>query len=81
MGKQPRPLIGVNPDLVASGKQSGAAIRLPLGYLDAITAAGFRTTVISEPPIAPDTPRELLPPSVADRQWIPCFLFFVLRAT
>jgi hypothetical protein len=28
---------------------------------DAFTAAGFRITVISEPPVAPDTPREMLP--------------------
>jgi SAM-dependent methyltransferase len=48
---------------------------------DAFTAAGFRIAVISEPPVAPDTPRELLPPSVADRQWIPGFLFFVLQAS
>ena len=48
---------------------------------DAFTAAGFRITVISEPPVAPDTPRELLPLNVADRQWIPCFLFFVLHAS
>jgi SAM-dependent methyltransferase len=47
---------------------------------DAFTAAGFRITVISEPPVAPDTPRELFPLNVADRQWIPCFLFFVLEA-
>lgn len=47
---------------------------------DAFTAAGFGITVISEPPVAPDTPRELLPLNVADRQWIPCFLFFVLKA-
>ncbi len=48
---------------------------------DAFTAAGFRITVISEPPVAPDTPRELVPLNVADRQWIPCFLFFVLHAS
>ena len=48
---------------------------------DAFTAAGFRITVISEPPVAPDTPREMLPLNVADRQWIPCFLFFVLHAS
>jgi hypothetical protein len=47
---------------------------------DAFAAAGFRITVISEPPVAPDTPRELLPVNVADRQWIPCFLFFVREA-
>jgi ubiquinone/menaquinone biosynthesis C-methylase UbiE len=48
---------------------------------DAFTAAGFGITVISEPPVAPDTPRELLPLNVADRQWIPGFLFFVLHAS
>ena len=48
---------------------------------DAFTAAGFRITTISEPPVAPDTPHELLPLNVADRQWIPCFLFFVLHAS
>ncbi|MGZ6867965.1 MAG: methyltransferase domain-containing protein, partial [Blastococcus sp.] len=29
---------------------------------DAFTAAGFRISVISEPPPAPDTPRDLIPP-------------------
>jgi SAM-dependent methyltransferase len=48
---------------------------------DAFNAAGFRITTISEPAVAPDTPRELLPRNVADRQWIPCFLFFVLHAS
>jgi SAM-dependent methyltransferase len=48
---------------------------------DAFTAAGFRIMVISEPPVAPDTPRELLPLIVADKQWIPGFLFFVLHAS
>jgi ubiquinone/menaquinone biosynthesis C-methylase UbiE len=55
--------------------------RLLHAMIDAFTAAGFRITVISEPPVAPDTPRELLPHNVADRQWIPCFLFFVLQAS
>ena len=47
---------------------------------DAFTAAGFRITVISEPPPAPGA-RELFPETLAD---IPtaflCFLFFVLQA-
>jgi SAM-dependent methyltransferase len=47
---------------------------------DAFTAAGFRITVISEPPPAPGA-RELFPEILAD---IPsaflCFLFFVLQA-
>jgi len=46
----------------------------------AFTAAGFRISVISEPAVAPDTPRELLPDNVAGSQRFLCFLFFVLRA-
>jgi SAM-dependent methyltransferase len=48
---------------------------------DAFTEAGFRISVISEPPFSPDTPRELLPPHLADRTAFLCFLFFVLEAT
>jgi SAM-dependent methyltransferase len=48
---------------------------------DAFTAAGFRITVISEPAVAPDTPRQLLPDDNADRQRFLCFLFFVLHAS
>jgi SAM-dependent methyltransferase len=47
---------------------------------DAFTAAGFRISVISEPAVAPDTPRELLPDEIADRRRFLCFLFFVLQA-
>ena len=47
---------------------------------DAFTAAGFRILVISEPAVAPDTPRELLPDDIADRRRFLCFLFFVLQA-
>lgn len=47
---------------------------------DAFTAAGFRISVISEPPFAPDTPREVLPPDIGDRTAFLCFLFFVLAA-
>jgi SAM-dependent methyltransferase len=49
---------------------------------DAFTAAGFRINVISEPPIAPDTPRELIPDFLEDRpeKAFLCFLFFVLEA-
>ena len=48
----------------------------------AFTAAGFRIAVISEPPPAPDTPRELLPAKFAERpsRAFLCFLFFVLEA-
>jgi hypothetical protein len=47
----------------------------------AFTAAGFRISVISEPAVAPDTPRELLPDDIADKPRILCFLFFVLHAS
>jgi SAM-dependent methyltransferase len=51
--------------------------------IDAFTGAGFRIAVISEPPPAPDTPRELLPDNIADRpsRAFLCFLFFVLHAS
>lgn len=48
---------------------------------DAFTAAGFRVSVISEPAVAPDTPRELLPDEIADKRRFLCFLFFVLHAS
>lgn len=47
---------------------------------DAFTDAGFRICVVSEPPYAADTPRELLPPGLGDRTAFVCFLFFVLEA-
>ena len=46
----------------------------------AFAAAGFRITVISEPAVAPDTPRELLPDNIGDKRRFLCFLFFVLHA-
>lgn len=48
---------------------------------DAFTKAGFRLSVISEPPAAPDTPRELFPPHLGDRTAFLCFIFFVLEAS
>ncbi|BAL89159.1 putative methyltransferase [Actinoplanes missouriensis 431] len=47
---------------------------------DAFTDAGFRISVISEPPMSPDTPRELLPPHLVDRTAFLSFIFFVLEA-
>jgi SAM-dependent methyltransferase len=47
---------------------------------DAFTSAGFRIAVISEPAVAPDTPRELLPDDIAESRRFLCFLFFVLHA-
>ena len=46
---------------------------------DAFAAAGFRIAAISEPPPAPDTPPELLPPDLNGRSFIG-FLFFALEA-
>lgn len=45
---------------------------------DAFTEAGFAISVISEPPYSPDTPPELLPPTLRERSAFVCFLFFVL---
>ena len=46
---------------------------------DAFAEAGFRIATISEPPPAPDTPPDLLPPGLeAGRSFI-SFLFFVLE--
>jgi ubiquinone/menaquinone biosynthesis C-methylase UbiE len=47
---------------------------------DAFTRAGFRISVISEPPFSPNTPRHLLEPQFVDRTAFVCFIFFVLEA-
>lgn len=85
--------IGLKPDYFATynftaewtaGGQS-AVLRFwtrPLHAMtDAFTAAGFRITVISEPAVALETPRELLPDDIGDGRRFLCFLFFVLRAS
>lgn len=46
---------------------------------DAFAAAGFRIVTISEPPPAPNTPAELLPPDKGSGRFM-CFLFFVLES-
>jgi SAM-dependent methyltransferase len=46
---------------------------------DAFTKAGFRISVISEPPPAPGA-RELFPAELAAKPRFLCFLFFVLEA-
>jgi ubiquinone/menaquinone biosynthesis C-methylase UbiE len=48
---------------------------------DAFTAADFRISVISEPPTAPDTPRELFPPHLGNRTAFLSYIFFVLEAS
>jgi SAM-dependent methyltransferase len=47
---------------------------------DAFTEAGFRISVVSEPPVSPETPRELVPAHLGDRTAFVCFIFFVLEA-
>ncbi len=47
---------------------------------DAFAAAGFRIATVSEPPPAPDTPPEVLPPGLEQGRSFMCFLFFVLEA-
>jgi SAM-dependent methyltransferase len=47
---------------------------------DAFTEAGFRLSVLSEPPFSPDTPRELIPPHLGNRTAFLSFIFFVLEA-
>jgi SAM-dependent methyltransferase len=47
---------------------------------DAFVAAGFRIAVISEPPVAADTPRELLPLELKNPSRFVSFIFFVLEA-
>jgi ubiquinone/menaquinone biosynthesis C-methylase UbiE len=47
---------------------------------DAFSQAGFRISVISEPPFSPQTPPELLPPGIGDHKAFICFIFFVLEA-
>lgn len=47
---------------------------------ESFTAAGFRISAISEPPVSPDTPPELLPPSESDPTRFMGFIFFALEA-
>jgi SAM-dependent methyltransferase len=47
---------------------------------DAFTAAGFRMSAISEPPVAADAPAELLPPGLTHPVRFISFIFFVLEA-
>lgn len=47
---------------------------------ESFTAAGFRISAISEPPVSPDTPPELLPQSESDPTRFIGFIFFALEA-
>jgi putative glutamine amidotransferase len=46
MARQTRPLIGINADFVAAGKQVKAHVRLNAGYCDAVLAAGGLPVII-----------------------------------
>jgi hypothetical protein len=48
---------------------------------DAFTKAGFRISVIGDPPVSPDTPWELLLPHLGDQTAFLCYIFFVLEAS
>jgi SAM-dependent methyltransferase len=48
---------------------------------DAVTIAGFRVSIIGEPPLSPDTPQDLLPAELGNRTSFLSFLFFVLDAS
>lgn len=47
---------------------------------ESFTAAGLRILAISEPPVSPETPPELLPPSESDPTRFIGFIFFALEA-
>ena len=47
---------------------------------ESFSAAAFRIAAISEPPVSPDTPPELLPPSKTDPTRFIGFIFFTLEA-
>jgi hypothetical protein len=47
---------------------------------DSFTAAGFRISGISEPPVLPGTPSDLLPPNESDPRRFIGFIFFKLEA-
>ena len=57
MARQTRPSIGNNADLVPAGKNAEASLRLPLGYIDAVTAAGGLPVVL--PPLSPEVDPEI----------------------
>ena len=57
MANRDRPLIGVNADFVPAGKQTAALLRLGIGYLDAVLAAGGLPVAV--PPAADEVERYL----------------------
>ena len=62
---------------------TGATVEAAVSLCSERRPAGFRIAVISEPPPAPDPPRDPLPDFLKDRppgSGFLCFLFFVLQA-
>jgi putative glutamine amidotransferase len=57
MARQTRPCIGINADLLPVGKLAGASLRLPLGYIDAVTAAGGLPVIV--PPCSSEVDPEV----------------------
>lgn len=47
---------------------------------ESFTAAGFRISAVSEPPVSPDTPPGLLPSSASEPTRFLGFIFFALEA-
>lgn len=64
----------------------GVSVTLTIWYRslskmsESFTAGGFRISAIREPPVAPDTPPELLPQSESDPTRFIGFIFFALEA-
>jgi putative glutamine amidotransferase len=56
MAHQTRPFIGINADFVPAGKQTTAHIRLGVGYLDTVVAAGGMPVIL--PPLGKETDLE-----------------------
>ena len=52
MAHQTRPFVGINADFVAAGKVTVAHARLPIGYCDAVVAAGGMPLIL--PPLGRD---------------------------
>jgi putative glutamine amidotransferase len=58
MAHPTRPLIGVNGDFLAAGKQTSAGVRVHAGYYEAVLAAGGMPLIA--PPLCKDVPLDTL---------------------
>jgi len=66
MAKQPRPYIGVNADLFVPAAKQAPSLRLALGYVDSIVAAG------GLPVIVPPLGRDIDPDAYLDNSTASC---------